>query len=162
MVCSVCKRPGKGKRCIFDGNELVPATGNASVPTSQSPSVQPVQQVNNTSSGDKIKFTSQVHGIMIEVRDGDIIGSKNGAFANVFNRFKFISSTHCRIVKTAAGWHIQDIGSNNTGSTNGTFINGTKLNPNTLYPFTSGTTVTIADVELFITYDTIGGGTSRL
>jgi len=29
MVCSVCGRSGKGKRCIFDGKELVPAAGGA-------------------------------------------------------------------------------------------------------------------------------------
>jgi len=158
MVCPVCGRPGKGKRCIFDGNELVQATGSSTA-TVQTPSIQPVTQggVANNASSDKIKFTSQLHGIMIEARDGDIIGRKNGAFASVFSRFNFVSGTHCKILKTAAGWHIQDM-----GSTNGTIYNGMTLIPNTLYPLVNGTMIKIADVELLITYDTTGGGTSRL
>ena len=165
MVCSVCGRPGKGKRCIFDGKELVPATGGASAPTVQTPVSQPVPQSSGASggansganSGDKIKLTSQLHGIMIEAGDGDIIGRKNGAFAGIFGRFNFISGTHCKIVKNAAGWHIQDM-----GSTNGTMYNGVALVPNTLYQLASGTTIKIADIELTVTYDTAGTGTSRL
>jgi len=61
-----------------------------------------------------------------------------------------VSGTHCKIVKAAAGWHIQDM-----GSTNGTIYNGTALVPNTLYPLASGTTVKIADIELLITFDAI-------
>jgi len=165
MVCSVCGRPGKGKRCIFDGKELVPAAGGASMPAVQAPAVQPVPQSNVASggasggavNGDKIKLTSQIHGIMIEAGDGDIIGRKNGAFANVFGRFNYVSGTHCKIVKNAAGWHIQDM-----GSTNGTMYNGIQLVPNTLYPLISGTMIKIADVELTVTYDTAETGTSRL
>jgi pSer/pThr/pTyr-binding forkhead associated (FHA) protein len=130
--------------------------------------MQPVPQSNSVSggvsyasggavNGDKIKLTSQIHGIMIEAGDGDIIGRKNGTFAGVFSRFNFISGTHCKIVKTAAGWHIQDM-----GSTNGTMYNETTLVPNALYPLAPGTTIKIADVELTVTYDTAEGGTSRL
>jgi len=175
MVCSVCGRPGKGKRCIFDGKELVPVTGNTpatqslpqsggvSAPTVQTHGMQPIPQSGSAgsgvslASGDKVKLASQVHGIMIEARDGDIIGRKNGAFTSVFSRFNFISGTHCKIVKTAAGWHIQDM-----GSTNGTICNGMKLVPNTLYPLISGNTIKIADVELIVTFDMTEGGTSRL
>jgi len=144
MVCPVCGRPGKGKRCIFDGKELVPATGGAA-PTVQTPSMQPVPQGGSHASGDKIKLASQMHGIMIEAQDGDIIGRKNGPFAGVFSRFNFVSGTHCKIVKTATGWNIQDM-----GSTNGTICNGTPLVPNTLYPLASGATIKIADVELTV------------
>jgi predicted component of type VI protein secretion system len=153
MVCSVCGRPGKGKRCIFDGKELVPASGAAST-------AQTVPQSGSTSSGasgDKVKLTSQLHGIMIEAQDGDIIGRKNGAFAGVFGCFNYVSGTHCKIVKTAAGWHIQDM-----GSTNGTTCEGTALVPNSLYPLANGATVKIADVELTATYDTAVGGTTRI
>jgi len=154
LVCSLCGRPGKGKCCTVDGKKLVPATGLASP-------AQPVPQSSGAyggaSGGDKVKLTSQQHGIMIEVQDGDIIGSQNGPFAGVFSRFKYVSRTHCKIVKTAAGWHIQDM-----GSTNHTFYNGTLLVPNTLYPLANGATVTVADVELAVRYDTVGGGTTRL
>jgi len=157
MVCSVCGRPGKGKCCTIDGKKLIPAAGGASVPTVQPPVMQPVPQSQGVSGGDKIKLTSQLHGIMIEAQDGDIIGRKNGNFANVFGRFNFISGTHCKIIKNAAGWHIQDM-----GSTNGTTYNGTKLAPNTLYLLASGATIKIADVELTVIYDTAEGGTTRI
>ena len=189
LICSACGRPGKGKRCILDGKEMVPAgsgpsagSAAASVPVppvqpvqtsqpTQSPlsappvqaataPVQPAPQFGaaiNTPGTDKVKLTSQMHGIMIEAKDGDIIGRKNGAFANILGRFNFVSGTHCKLVKTTAGWHIQDL-----GSTNGTFYNGSKLAPNVLYPVLSNTMVKIADIELLVTYDTAGGGTSRL
>jgi len=38
LVCSSCGRPGKGKRCIFDGKELIPAG------VAQSQTDQPAQQ----------------------------------------------------------------------------------------------------------------------
>lgn len=196
LVCSMCGRPGKGKRCVFDGNELIPAGGGASLastianvpvpsanlvqPTlsplpvqsvqiTQSPkSMPPVQpgqpapifapvQPPQQNSSDKVKLTSQILGIMIEVKDGDIIGRKNGAFTGVFARFNFVSGTHCKFVKNAAGWHIQDM-----GSTNGTYYNGGQIAPNTLYPILSNTTIKIADIELFVTYDTNEKGTARL
>ena len=163
IVCSLCGRSGKGKRCIFDGKEMVPAgamnasASVSSVQTTQSPlQVQPVQPLPSNVS-DKIKLTSQMHGIMIEAKDGDIIGRKNGAFSYIFSRFNFVSGTHCKIIKTADGWHIQDM-----GSTNGTFYNENQLTPNTLYPVFNNTTVRIADIDLLIIYDTVGGGTSRL
>jgi pSer/pThr/pTyr-binding forkhead associated (FHA) protein len=98
-----------------------------------------------------------MHGITIEAQDGDIIGRKAGPFAGVFGRFNYVSGAHCKIVKTAAGWHIQDM-----GSTNGTFYNGGRLAPNTLYPLANGTMIKIADLELLINYDPDGGGTARI
>ena len=226
MVCSVCGRPGKGKCCIVDGKELVPAGGGASTipaavstgapastvqpaqptqplqPTQAplsaqipSPAAQPVQMPQPTqtlpptqvpspaaqpvpaprpiqitqpapfvqqapqipAAGDKVKLVSQKHGIMVEAGDGDIIGRKNGSFAGVFGRFNYVSGTHCKVVKAVAGWHIQDM-----GSTNGTFYNGSRLAPNALYPVASGTIVTIADIELLLTYDSGESGTTRL
>ena len=202
LVCSVCGRPGKGKRCIFDGKEMIPAgsvpfsgsvAASAPVPSAelvqptQSPlAAQPVQiplssvqavpipmsvqavpqnvaaidttgAANNTPGDNKIKLTSPIHGITIEAKDGDIIGRKNGAFANVFCHFNYVSGTHCKLVKTADSWHIQDM-----GSTNGTFYNGIQLVPNALYPILSNTTVKIADIELLVTYNAAGGGTVRL
>jgi SpoVK/Ycf46/Vps4 family AAA+-type ATPase len=35
MVCPKCGRAGKGKRCIFDGHELVPADGKVTLSASQ-------------------------------------------------------------------------------------------------------------------------------
>jgi hypothetical protein len=202
LVCSLCGRPGKGKRCVLDGNELVPIGSGSqaapttvsistqapqSVQTSQPPSPAPTNQATQSPShvtsgqippvaapiqqapihapvkpinqnvGDKITLTSQMHGITLDVKDGDIIGRKNGPFAEIFNRFNYISGTHCKFVKNSIGWHIQDL-----GSTNKTFYNGNQLDPNTLYSVLNNTTIKIADIELLVTYDTEQGGTSRL
>jgi len=172
LVCSVCGRLGKGKRCVFDGKELIPAgsgspafSTTASVSAPQVQSVQPIHlphhiqpvQPAQYNVGDKVKLTSQMHGIMIEVTDSDIIGRKNGAFAGVFSRFNFVSGTHCKFIKNAAGWHIQDM-----GSTNGTFYNGNQLTPNMLYSISNNTIVNIADIEFHVTYDSDTEGTSRL
>jgi hypothetical protein len=165
MVCSVCGRPGKGKRCIFDGKEMVPAGGvSAGTASAQSGQIaqpvqvtppQPMQQ--SPASGDKIKLSSQGLGIVIEAKDGDIIGRKNGPFANIFGSCSYVSGTHCKITKKNGCWHIEDM-----GSTNGTFYNGSKIAPNTSVPVSSNTTVKIADIELHLTYDSQGGGTSRI
>jgi pSer/pThr/pTyr-binding forkhead associated (FHA) protein len=141
---------------------MVPAETAASLnPTSSPiPVVQPVQSTAqaftpSSANAEKIKLSSQTHGIMIEAENGDIIGRTNSSFAGIFGRFNYVSGTHCKLVKTAAGWNIQDM-----GSTNGTFYNGNQLAPNVLYPLASGTTVTIADLELLVTYGT--AGTSKL
>jgi len=142
FVCTVCGRPGKGKRCVLDGKEMIQASEafKGSAPVS-----------------DNVKLTSQIHGIMIEAKNGDIIGRKSGAFTEVFGRFNFVSGTHCKFTKNATGWHIQDM-----GSTNGTFYNGSQLAPNRLYPILNNTIIKIADVELQVTYNADGGGTTRL
>jgi pSer/pThr/pTyr-binding forkhead associated (FHA) protein len=142
-------------------NSVATASINSSTPVNQPvPSTAAAQAFAPSpgiASGEKIKLTSQIHGITIEAVNGDIIGRKNGAFAGIFGSFNYVSGTHCKLVKTAAGWYIQDM-----GSTNGTFYNGSKLEPNVLYPLASGTTITIADLELLVTYDTTGDGTTRL
>ena len=170
LICSVCGRPGKGKRCIFDGKEMVPAgtapAGNVqqqSTPTAQIAQQPPVQaappapQPVCPASGDKIKLSSQGLGIMIEAKDGDIIGRKNGSFTGIFGSFSHVSGTHCKITKKNGNWHIEDM-----GSTNGTFYNGSRIAPNTSVLVSSNTTLKIADIELHLTYDPEGGGTTRI
>jgi len=187
FVCSVCGRPGKGKRCIHDGKEMVPAGGagqqpsqtahlnqpppvQAAQPQAQAaqPSVQaagpaappqsaqqpPAQQ--SFVAGDKIKLSSQNHGIMIEAADGDTLGRKAGPFTGIFGRFPQISGAHCKIVKVDGNWHILDL-----ASTNGTFYNNSRLTMNIPVPLFNNTSIKLADVELLITFDT-GGGTVRL
>ena len=167
LVCSVCGRPGKGKRCIYDGKEMVTAGGAGQQPTQtvhiNQPPVQtipPVSQPVNQSpaAGDKIKLLSGSQGIMIEVSSGDIIGRKNGPFAGIFGRFSTVSGTHCKFIKTGGAWYIQDL-----GSTNGTFCNGQRLSPNVPALLQSGAAVKIADVELMVTFDNESeGGTVRI
>jgi hypothetical protein len=162
LVCSICGRPGKGKRCIFDGKEMIPAGSVVQQPSqttqinqpAPAPVVgqvsQPVQQ--SLAVGDKLKLSSGSHGITIEVSDGDIIGRKAGPFAGVFGNFSTVSGTHCKFVKTNGTWCIQDM-----GSTNGTFCNNSRLAPNTSVPLQDGTSIKIADVELLVTLNANNG-----
>jgi pSer/pThr/pTyr-binding forkhead associated (FHA) protein len=184
FICSQCGRPGKGKRCIFDGKEMVPAgdagqqssqttqinqsppaqaaqppaqTGQTPVhaaPPPPQPAQPPVQQ--SFTSGDKIKLSSQNYGIMIEAAEGDTLGRRAGPFTGIFGRFPQISGAHCKIVKTDGNWHVLDL-----GSTNGTFYNNSRLTHNSPVLLQSGTNIKLADLELLITFDT-GGGTVRI
>jgi len=178
FVCSSCGRPGSGKRCIFDGKEMVPAGTKASSQTEhlQGPQVdqqkqqsappqpppqappQPQTPPPAAASGEKIKLSSASLGVTIEASHGDILGRSKGAFAGILGRFSHISGTHCRLLKTASGWSIEDM-----GSTNGTFYNNSRLAPNNPVPVQSGFSVKLADLDLLITYagaDT--GGTVRI
>jgi len=182
LVCSACGRPGKGKRCIFDGKEMVPAGGaaqqssqtahisqpqpvQAAGPAAQTVSApQPVQQSSHASqpvqqspaAGDRVKFSSQNLGITFEAADGDTLGRRSGPFENILGRFPQVSGAHCKVVKVNGNWHIIDL-----ASTNGTFYNNSRLVTHNPVPLFSNTLIKIADVELLITYDT-GGGTVRI
>jgi pSer/pThr/pTyr-binding forkhead associated (FHA) protein len=180
LVCSQCGRPGKGKRCIFDGKEMVPAGGAAQQPSQTAhinppsaqtqppvqaagsaapPPPQPVQQQpvqQNFAAGDKIKLSAPNHGIMIEASDGDTLGRKAGPFTGIFGRFPQISGAHCKIVKVDGNWHIMDL-----ASTNGTFYYNNRLTPNNPALLQSGTNIKLADLELWVTFDS-GGGTVRI
>ena len=189
FVCSVCGRPGKGKRCIFDGKEMVAAgTPPSAQPSAQQQTVQPPASPTAapatstpaaasapstaaptpssapaafapSSAGEKIKLSSHSHGIIIEASNGDILGRTKGPFAGVLGRFSHISGAHCKLIKTAAGWSIED-----TGSTNGTFYNNNRLAPNIPAPVQSGANIKLADLDLLITYGNAGsdGGTQRI
>jgi len=163
LVCSSCGRPGTGKRCIFDGKEMIPAgttpsqTDHIAQPQQPVQPQQPAAPVPSAASaspaiGEKIKISSQNLGINIEASNGDILGRTKGPFAGVLGRFSHISGAHCKLVKTAAGWSIEDM-----GSTNGTFYNNSRLAPNVPVPVQSGTSLKLADIELLITYGAASG-----
>ncbi len=172
FVCSLCGRPGMGKRCIFDGKELIPAGTKPSSQTEhlQGPQVDPQKQQSAppqslpqappplqaqppAASGEKIKLSSASLGITIEASHGDILGRSKGPFAGTLGRFSHISGTHCKVLKTAVGWSIEDM-----GSTNGTFYNNSRLAPNSPVPVQSGFSVKLADIDLLITYASADSG----
>jgi len=170
LICSLCGRPGKGKRCMFDGKELViPGSGSSPstaaqaaqhVPLSSSslPVSAPSAGVSGAASGKKITLSSQNHGIVIEASEGDILGRTKGNFASILGKFPHVSGNHCQIVKTNGTWSIIDL-----GSTNGTFYNGVKLNPNTPAPLQNNGIIKLADIEFKITMaQAVTGGTERI
>jgi len=184
LVCSVCGRPGKGKRCMFDGKELVipggtsqssSSTVNLAQPSAPAPSAPapspmpasaPVQSAQapapaasvSFSGGNKIKLSSQSNGAVIDASEGDILGRTKGNFTGILGKFSHISGNHCQIIKVNGAWSIKDL-----GSTNGTFYNGTKINPNSSMPVQNNGIVKIADIEFRVTFEQANnGGTERI
>ena len=157
-ICPVCGKPGKGKFCTQDQTELVPAGASvttampaatvaaAAVPAATQPAAHPVQSAPASGGGDTVKFSGS--GIMFEAKDGDIIGRKAGAFANIFGSQKQVSGSHCKVVKISGTWHIQDL-----GSTNGTFAQGNKLAPNAPYPLLNNSSVKIGILDFTVTFN---------
>jgi len=164
FVCSICGRPGKGKRCIFDGKEMIPATGAATgagagaAMGAGKQAVQPAQinkpaaQTAASSQSEKLTLSSASAGINLEVSDGDIIGRKNGPFAGILGGFPHISGTHCKFFKTGETWYVKDM-----GSTNGTFYNNARIEPDNQAPLQNGAKIKIADLELLIAFNTASG-----
>ena len=93
LVCASCGRLGTGKRCIFDGNQMVvksaagsspasvsaPAVSAAPNPTPAAPVSAPVTQAapavsSALAAGTKIKLSAQSQGIVIEANASDILG----------------------------------------------------------------------------------------
>jgi len=175
LVCSVCGRPGKGKRCSFDGKELVlpvgavqpSATTHISQPSSSAPA--PVQSAsvstpaplsNAPSAGaNKIKLISQSHGIVIDASDGDILGRTKGNFAPLLGKFSHISGNHCQILNSGGVWSIKDL-----GSTNGTFYNGGRLNPGSPpAALKNDDVIKLADIEFKVSIEKAeADGTTRI
>jgi len=188
FICSVCGRAGKGKRCIFDGKEMVAPGGSSSsvtdhiaptpvastpapaasvaaptsaqapvsTPTPTQTAAPPVPQA-APAPANKVRFTAQSLGIVIDANEGDVLGRTKGTFAAVLGRLAHISGSHCQIIKINGVWSIMDL-----GSTNGTFINGAKINPNTAMPLSNGAKVKLADIEFLVSMETADGGTQRI
>jgi len=161
LVCSTCGRPGKGKRCIFDGEALVkPGTATPTptptptptttmaAPKTASPMVPPPVPVpaapastiiETTGAGLRIRNAAQ--GIDLTPTEGDVLGRKTGAFVPTFGRFPQVSGTHLRFEKVGAAWCVTDL-----GSLNGTSVNGRKLAPHAPTPLSHGGELKIADL----------------
>jgi len=169
FICSVCKRPGTGKRCTFDGKEMIlpageamPQTSSAST-TTLSPSAAPssappsASAASAAAAGDKVKLSSPGSGINIEAKADDVLGRTKGNFASVLGRFSHISGSHCRILLTNGAWNLMDL-----GSTNGTFYNGAKLAPNVPVVLQNNGKIKLADIEFTVSFDVAEEGTQRI
>jgi len=184
LVCTSCGRLGTGKRCIFDGKEMVvksaagsPAT--VSIPTTSSlnpmPAAAPVPAASSApapaapavsaasaassaaSAGTKIKLSAQSQSIVIEANASDILGRTKGNFASVLGRLPQVSGSHCQVLFSGGAWSIMDL-----GSTNGTFYNGAKLSPNSPVQVQNNGRVKIADIEFIVSFEAAAAGTQRI
>ena len=178
FVCSVCARPGKGKKCTFDGRDMIPKGSSPPAPASQTGPASASQTnpdpdssatgstaaqanagtpVSTASANDKIKLTAQSHGIVLEASSGDIIGRTKGNFTGLLGQFSHISGQHCQIANSNGEWNLSDL-----GSTNGTFYNGAKLSPNIPCRLNNSGRLKIADIEFVISFSANDGGTTRI
>lgn len=121
MVCPVCKKPGKGKACIYDGNKLVaakslsqPTTSNSDSPVAKNIATtiqSPVQQY------PRLLLTNAKLGIQVSIADSDIVGRKSGNHVKAFENLNQISGAHAQFNYTNGRWMVTDL-----NSTNGTKI----------------------------------------
>ncbi len=169
FVCSVCGRPGKGKRCIFDGQPMVkPGSGGAS-PDSKTetiPEPEPgaprtqtaAPPVSGSAAQGTLRLVCAAQGIDLKPSDGDVFGRKTGPHAGIFGRFPQVSGTHLRLQKAGGLWQAVDL-----GSTNGSFVNGSRLAPQSPQTLSSGSRLKIADIEFVVTIGAEdGGATTRI
>ncbi len=166
LLCSLCGRPGKGKRCIFDGQVMIKPGHEVNTGTE----TIPVQQMSAVSSGTtdhgdkskqlqpfKLRLYSKTHGIDITPSHGDVIGRKSGPFAEIFSRFPQVSGSHIKIEYNDSIWTVSD-----TGSTNGTYINKVKLVPNKAGTVNNGSTLRIADIDFSVEIAVSENATARI
>lgn len=162
MVCSSCGKPGKGKRCIYDGKPLATAKayreGSDTVPSE--PSVRQVQ-TGDTTGGDTagpavLHLINHNREIDLTVRPDSVIGRATGEHVSILGNFDTISGTHARIEFRNNIWYVVDL-----GSTNGTYVNDNPVPPQQPVPLSEGTIVVFADVEFVVRIQPANGQTGR-
>ena len=163
LLCPQCARPGKGKRCIFDGKPLAPARSSTVTPatvTSPPPSVAtpvpppaaPAAAVGATTRLDatppalRLRLVCAARGLDFHPQDGATLGRRSGAHAALFAALPQISGSHLQLQRTAAGqWQATDL-----GSTNGSLYNGARLQARVPQAIAHGGVLTLADIPFAI------------
>ena len=70
-------------------------------------------------------LVNRMFNLSLDLKEGAIIGRKNGEYVGYFANQPYVSGTHAQLRKANDGqWQIIDL-----NSTNGTFVNGKKLIP---------------------------------
>ncbi len=183
LLCPVCGKPGKGKRCIYDGNALVSATeqaaggdtkvlGAAAGPGPGPAAGSTAGAVAGAPAGGgtirpgatpaTIRISSKEHGVELEVAPGSVVGRKSGELTDFFGRFDTVSGTHARFDRTDSQWSVTDL-----GSTNGTYLNERTLSPQEPAALEQGARLRFAELEFTVAIDPPEGqagegGTVRL
>ncbi len=164
----------KGKVCNECGKPLVPAKDeganatnppvqqqptSVNQPTSQSTIIPPAPHVHSQSAAEPEKtvrptaqvklasrMVSKVLNAELALRDGAIIGRRNGDYISVFGAQGYVSGTHARIQKNSKGvWEIVDL-----DSSNGTFLNKTRIAANQPVEFSVGDTISFYDLDFIV------------
>lgn len=118
----------------------VVAGGNVNQSTAK-PTAQPGMQNMVTPT----KLVCRAEGIVLVLKDGAIIGRRNGDYVAQFSNQPYVSGTHARIGYVMQSWTISDL-----GSTNGTMVNGNALVAGAPCPISVGDTVRIATLDFIV------------
>jgi hypothetical protein len=139
-----------------------PSSATVNIDAPSQPPTQPPPQASVPPqaagvSSNKIKLSSS-QGVTIEASNGDVLGRSKGQHAAALSSFSVISGSHCKVIKTANGWSIEDL-----GSTNGTYYNGSRLTPNTPVSVQSNAKLKLANIEFIISFEEEdSGATARI
>ena len=91
------------------------------------------------------RLVCRAAGIVLVLKDGAIIGRRNGDYVAQFSSQPYVSGTHARIGYVMQSWTISDL-----GSTNGTMVNGNALVAGAPCPISVGDTVRIATLDFIV------------
>ena len=116
------------------------AGGNVNQSTAK-PTAQPGMQNMVTPT----KLVCRAEGIVLILKDGAIIGRRNGDYVAQFSNQPYVSGTHARTGYVMQSWTISDL-----GSTNGTMVNGNALVAGAPCPISVGDTVRIATLDFIV------------
>lgn len=82
------------------------------------------------------------NGIILDVKDGNILGRATGDFVSQLGKFPVISSRHAQISKKDGKWFITDL-----HSTNKTYVNNVQLTPDVPAEIKENDVVILANVS---------------
>lgn len=120
------------------------AGGNVNQSTAK-PTAQPGMQSTMKNEVAPTRLVCRAAGIVLVLKDGAIIGRRNGDYVAQFSNQPYVSGTHARIGYVMQSWTIADL-----GSTNGTMVNGNALVAGAPCPISVGDTVRIATLDFIV------------
>lgn len=171
LICPKCGNVGEKKFCSKDGTKMISRktslgnepSGNppptespkpSEPPVSSEPKTirQPAPSIEDDSGKTKVQPRNSTSltlrhtsGKEIVVRNGDILGRKNGPHIGLLGAFAYISGTHAIVKQEGGKWFIID-----QGSSNGTRLDGIDLEPNKPMELKSNGKLELADQEFTV------------
>lgn len=153
LFCSHCHRPGKGKRCIFCGGEMVRAGEEHAGFTEVTHHVT----IRETTGGvhdsrskhngiPTLLLTNATLSLQLTGVDGAVIGRTTGLYRSELSKFNYVSGTHAQLnYMPGQGWCITD-----KNSSNGTSIGRKRLIPDMPSMLHDGDRLILANIEFIV------------
>lgn len=166
LKCSKCGAIGISKFCgkcggmmAFTGDSLTVSNQNQTVSESPKPiqniqtyQTQPIQQNPQSATvgtqiiqlepQEKSLQLCNANGIVLDVKDGSILGRTTGDFVQQLGTIPVISSRHAQISKKDGKWYITDL-----HSTNKTYVNNGQLTPDVPTEISENDVIILANVS---------------